>query len=219
MRLKEYDRILWDFNGTLLDDVGLAVSSNNTLLARRGLPLIASEDAYREVFCFPVADYYRELGLESEGEAFTRVAHEWMKEYRAGEKDAPLRAGALAALDTVRAAGVPQGILSATEETQLEEQVTALGIRDYFDHLFGREDIDATDKSGIAARYRREHPEERVLMIGDTVHDVETAKAGGFDCVLVAGGHQSLPRIAGAGVSVFPDYPALIAYLTEGAEA
>ena len=142
-----------------------------------------------------------------------------MKEYRAGENDAPLREGALAALDFIRAAGIPQGILSATEETQLEEQVTALGIRSYFDRLFGREDIYATDKSGIAARYRAEHPTERVLMIGDTVHDVETARAGGFSCVLVAGGHQSPARLRGAGVGIFPDYPSLIAYLSEAAGA
>lgn len=219
MRIREYDRVLWDFNGTLLDDVALAVASNNILLARRGLPPIPSEDAYRELFCFPVADYYRVLGLESEGEAFNRIAHEWMKEYRAGENDAPLRDGALAALDFIRAAGIPQGILSATEETQLEEQVTALGIRPYFDRLFGREDIYATDKSGIAARYRAEHPTERVLMIGDTVHDVETARAGGFSCVLVAGGHQSPARLRGAGVGIFPDYPTLIAYLSEAAGA
>lgn len=219
MRIREYDRVLWDFNGTLLDDVALAVGSTNFLLARRGLPEIPSEDAYRELFCFPVAAYYRVLGLESEGEAFARVAHEWMKEYRAVEGDAPLRAGALEALDTVRTAGIPQGILSATEERQLEEQVTALGIRPYFDRLFGREDIYATDKSGIAARYRREHPEERVLMIGDTVHDVETAAAGGFDCVLVAGGHQSLRRLQSTGARIFPDYPALIVFLTGGAES
>lgn len=219
MRIHGYDRVLWDFNGTLLDDVALAVASNNILLARRGLPPIPDEDAYRELFCFPVANYYRVLGLESEGEAFNRVAHEWMKEYRAGEKDAPLREGASEALDFIRSAGIPQGILSATEETQLEEQVSALGIRPYFDHLFGREDIYATDKSGIAARYRAEHPQERVLMIGDTVHDVETARAGDFACVLVAGGHQSQARLAGAGVRIFPDYPSLIAYLSEGIEA
>lgn len=219
MRIHEYDRVLWDFNGTLLDDVALAVGSNNTLLARRGLPPIASEDAYRELFGFPVADYYRLLGLESEGEAFIRVAHEWMKEYRAGEKDAPLRAGAIAALDAIRSAGTPQGILSATEEKQLEEQVTALGIRPYFDHLFGREDIYATDKSDIAARYRKEHPEERVLMIGDTIHDVETARAGDFSCVLVAGGHQSLSRLRSTGVEVFPDFPALLRYLLADAGA
>ena len=219
MRIREYERVLWDFNGTLLDDVALAVASNNILLARRGLPPIPSEDACRELFCFPFADYYRVLGLESEGEAFNRIAHEWMKEYRAGENDAPLRDGALAALDFIRAAGIPQGILSATEETQLEEQVTALGIRPYFDRLFGREDIYATDKSGIAARYRAEHPTERVLMIGDTVHDAETARAGGFSCVLVAGGHQSPARLRGAGVGIFPDYPTLIAYLSEAAGA
>lgn len=215
MRLALYDRILWDFNGTLLDDLALAVHAVNTVLKRRLLPPVASLDAYREIFCFPVADYYRALGLPSEGEAFIQVAHEWMREYRDGEAALPLRHGALEALMTIRAAGVAQGVLSATESAQLEEQVTALGIRAYFDHVFGREDIYATDKTAIAIRYAEAHPQERVLMIGDTLHDAETARAGGFDCALLAEGHQSTRRLREAGVPVFADLDALISYLTE----
>lgn len=219
MRLRRYDRILWDFNGTLLDDLALAVRAVNTVLERRSLPPITSFDDYREIFCFPVADYYRALGLPSEGEAFIQVAHEWMHEYRDGEAGLPLRRGALEALTAVRAAGVAQGVLSATESAQLEEQVTALGIRAYFDHVFGREDIYATDKTAIAVRYAAEHPQERVLMIGDTLHDAETARAGGFDCALIADGHQSTRRLSEAGVPVFADLTALVTYLTESGAA
>lgn len=214
MRLTQYTRVLWDFNGTLIDDVALAVRAANALLARRSLPEIPSYDAYREVFRFPVCEYYEKLGLAREGEAFVRDANEWMEEYRAGEAEIPLRAGILPVLDAVRTAGVPQGVLSATEQGMLEEQVGAMGIRAYFDRLFGREDIFAVDKSDIARRYAADHPGERVLMIGDTLHDAETARAGGFDCVLMEGGHQSRARLASAACPLVETPRDLLAWLT-----
>ncbi len=215
MRLDRYDRILWDFNGTLLDDLAHCLNTMNRVLAAHRLPLLANLDAYREVFCFPVQVYYARLGLPGDGEGYIAAAHEWMDIYRAGEHDLPLRVGASEALDFICGAGVPQGILSATEERMLESQVATLGIGDYFDTLFGRSDIYATNKSDIAVRYAAEHPTHRVLMIGDTVHDYETALAGGFDCILLEGGHQSRRVLERAGCPVIKDFHALVTYLSE----
>ncbi len=215
MRLSEYDRILWDFNGTLLDDLALCLASINLLLTRRGLPPLEDENAYREVFDFPVQSYYTRVGLPGEGDAFVEVAHEWVEAYRAGEHTTTLRDGALPVLRLIRDTGVPQGVLSATEQKMLGEQVDALGIRDYFDMILGRGDIYATDKSDIAVRYRATHPVERILMLGDTVHDYKTALAGGFDCVLVTGGHQSRRVLEACGCPVVEGFEGLVDWLTE----
>ncbi len=215
MRLWNYDRVLWDFNGTLYDDLRLCLDSVNRMLEERALLPIPTEEAYREVFCFPVQTYYARVGLPSEGEAFVEVAHEWMGLYRAGEDTVPLRNGALEALDFIRNNGVKQGVLSATEQTMLTEQVTSIGILPYFDCVLGRGDIYATDKSDIAARYAAEHPTERVLMVGDTAHDYQTADAGNFDCVLVEGGHQSRAALMTCGCPVVHDFHALVTWLSE----
>jgi phosphoglycolate phosphatase len=213
MRLRHYQRILWDFNGTLLDDVALCIACANRLLARRALPAIPDDDAYRRVFGFPVQSYYARIGLESEGEGFVSAAHEWMEEYLAGEGTATLRPGAEKLLAAIRAAGVPQGVLSATESGMLTRQLTALSIDGYFDSILARDDIYAKDKSAIAARYAQAHPEERVLMIGDTVHDCETARAGRFDCVLLEGGHQGRDTLAECGCPVMLNFEELGAWL------
>ncbi len=215
MLLHHYDRVLWDFNGTLLDDPAHCLRTMNAVLAAHHLPLMADVDAYREVFCFPVQVYYARLGLPGDGEGFVSAAHEWIDIYREGEGDISLRDGAEEVLRFIREAGVPQGVLSATEQTMLEEQVTALGIRHYFDALFGRGDIYATDKSDIAVRYAETHPGEHVLMIGDTIHDFATAEAGGFDCVLVEGGHQSRRVLESCGCPVAESFRALIDHLTQ----
>ncbi len=213
MRLLKYDRVLWDFNGTLLDDLDHCLATMNTVLAKHGLPLMADANAYREVFCFPVQKYYARIGLPGDGDGFVAAAHEWIEVYRAGETDLRLRPGVEETLRFISSCGVPQGVLSATEEKMLAEQVSAAGIGNYFDALFGRGDIYATDKSDIAARYAAEHPQERVLMIGDTIHDYTTAAAGGFDCVLVEGGHQSRAVLKTCGCPVAADFHALTAFL------
>ena len=40
--LHDKQHVIWDWNGTLLDDVGHAVATMNTLLAPRGLPPLAA---------------------------------------------------------------------------------------------------------------------------------------------------------------------------------
>ena len=213
MKLKSYQRILWDFNGTILDDMALCFSAINTMLATRGIPCLPDMEAYRGVFGFPVQTYYARVGLEGEGEGFIRDAHEWIALYHAGEKDLTARQGVEEALAFISSYGIPQSILSASETKMLMSQLEGLGLSHYFDKLYGRDDIYAADKSQMARRYRELHPDERVLMIGDTLHDYETAVAGGFDCVLILGGHQNRKTLEESGVPVLNDFEELIAYL------
>ena len=59
-----YRCIVWDWNGTLLNDVQAAFSAMNAMLSRRGLPLMESLAQYRELFTFPVRQYYAAAGLD-----------------------------------------------------------------------------------------------------------------------------------------------------------
>ena len=209
---KGYTRILWDFNGTLMDDLALCIDSVNLLLTRRGMPTV-DVDSYREAFCFPVENYYARVGLPSEGEDFVQVAHEWVDAYRSGEDTVRVREGVLDLLIKLKEAGIPQGVLSATQANMLKGQVEQLGLTPYFDLLLGREDIYARDKSSIAVAYRNAHPHDQILMIGDTLHDYETARAGGFDCILVEGGHQSRRTLETAGCPVMRSFQEVAEWL------
>ena len=62
--------ILWDWNGTLLDDVEVALAAMNEMLARRGLPLLQGREPYRDIFTFPVRVYYTAAGLDLSAEPF-----------------------------------------------------------------------------------------------------------------------------------------------------
>lgn len=212
MATRKYDRVMWDFNGTVLDDLDHCLRTANELLGKYGKPPLTKEE-YREVFTFPITLYYERIGLPGEGEGYVKAAHEWVALYRAGEGSLSARPGVREAIKAIGSAGIVQSVLSATEAVMLKEQVAALGLTDAFDGIYGRGDIYASDKSGIARAFRESHPGERVLMVGDTLHDLETAKAGGFDCALVLGGHQSERVLSGAGCPVFPDFGGLLSWL------
>ena len=74
--MKKYRHIIWDWNGTLWDDTWLCVEINNHMLQRRSLPEITA-DTYRDTLCFPVVDYYCQLGFDYESDSYNRLAEEF----------------------------------------------------------------------------------------------------------------------------------------------
>lgn len=186
-----YSCLIWDFNGTILDDVKTGIDSVNVLLEKRGLPLIDGVEKYHAVFGFPIIEYYKRLGFDFEKESYDALAHEWVDVYNELVKKAPLRDGVLTALEEIKRFGIPQIILSATEKNMLISQVKSLGIYDYFDEILGMDNIYAYSKRKMAVEWMQKRNIKNALMVGDTTHDAEVAASMGADCVLVSGGHQS----------------------------
>ena len=88
-----YTDVIWDFNGTLLDDAGAGLACVEELLRRRGLPPLGSLARYREVFRFPIRDYYTDIGFDFSREPYEALADEWALLYDELAAAAPLRAG------------------------------------------------------------------------------------------------------------------------------
>ena len=73
-----YTHLIWDFNGTLYDDVQAGIESANRLLASHQLPIFTSTEQYRATFGFPVVDYYVRMGFDFSKTPFDELAHEWL---------------------------------------------------------------------------------------------------------------------------------------------
>ena len=199
----KYRQIIWDWNGTLLDDAGLCMAVMNGLLEIRGLPRLTAP-RYAEVFGFPVVDYYRKLGFDFDREPFETVSTAFIVGYEAGRQHCQLRTGARACLDQWARLGVTQTLLSASKQAYLEDAVAGLGLTDRFDGLYGVDDHHAHGKTAVGHRLMAEtgaNP-SATLMVGDTLHDAEVAASLGVNCVLIPSGHQSLDRLKGVGVPV-----------------
>ena len=210
--------IIWDWNGTILDDTLVCKTIANIMLAERGIPTLADMDAYRAVFGFPIKGYYEKMGYRfgPEDEPYESVADEFIVWYDKLYRTSVLRPGIEAFLDRLKGAGYRQVLLSATRLDQLLIQVAAFGaVGDRFEQKLGLTDHYAFSKAALARAFieREGIPRERTLFIGDTDHDFEVSSAIGCPCVLLEGGHQSRARLLKTGVPVLRDIHELAAYL------
>lgn len=194
--MKKYRTIIWDWNGTLLDDVDISLNGINPLLKERNLPEVEMSH-YKEIFCFPVQRYYELLGFDFSKEPFDIPAKEYMDNYRKLRMDAKLSKGCEKILKRFQDDGLQQFVLSAMEGKLLEQMLKEYQIYQYFDGVYGLCNDYAVEKGTIGEKMIEEKhllPEECV-MVGDTLHDAEVAQLCGFDCILFSGGHFSEERL------------------------
>jgi len=196
-----FSTVIWDFNGTIVNDVELGMQSVNRMLSRRKLPLLMNREQYHAVFCFPVREYYRRIGFDFEAESYETLAEEWVNHYTAGEKMLKENDGFSAVSDLLKEAGLRQIILSSSETEMLHRQLEILRLSDRFDAVLGLDNIYAGGKVEMARRCLGELCKTSVL-IGDTPHDAETARAIGAECILYAGGHSSRAALEACGFPV-----------------
>lgn len=191
--------VIWDWNGTLLDDTTAALKAFNVQLVRRDLPTI-SRAFYRDHFAFPVKPFYALCGVDLDREDWDALAREYHRSYAAEPK--ALNVDARAALEKVRASGARQAILSALRQDLLEEALEVYGIREYFDFVYGVDNLDGGSKLARAEALKEKIGTTDAVLIGDSIHDAEVAKALGFAAVLVATGGHSAARLRAAAPTV-----------------
>jgi len=201
-----FDRIsgiIWDWNGTLLNDMHLCVQTMNEMLQKRSLPLM-SITSYKEVFSFPVKDYYQKIGFDFEKESFEIPALEFIERYNAQVSSCLLHQDTFKVLNYFRSAGIRQFILSAMHQEVLDDCVKHYQIDQFFEHVSGLDNHYAASKTGNGHRLISDFHLDvnELLLIGDTVHDFEVASELGCRCILIANGHQSREVLQATGVMV-----------------
>ncbi len=209
-----YRHLIWDWNGTLLDDAWLCLEVINGVVARRALSPVTLE-RYQAEFDFPVIEYYRKLGFDLERDPFEAISREFVDAYNRRRLECRLYPEVRTTVAAVQARGIEQVILSAHEHHSLVELVGLLGLGQYFSKLIGLDNIFAASKTanGRAHMASLAHEPHEVLLIGDTTHDYAVAREIGADCVLLEGGHQSRARLEACGVPVLRSHREVLALL------
>lgn len=202
----DYADVVFDWNGTIIDDVGLAVASVNQLCRGRGLVEVTT-DVYRQQFCFPIRDFYANLGFDFTQHSFPALMEDYLALFDAQVCRCDLCPGVVDLLEQLHRQGTRISILSASHQDTLHRIARAKGVEGYLDNLFGLDASDATGKLNRARdldRLLNRAPAARVLMIGDTDHDAQVAQDCGWDFLAVATGHQSIERLIRLGAPVLP---------------
>ena len=201
--------VIFDWNGTLIDDVWLNLNAINGVLEKRKMTPITIE-YYKENFCFPVSIFYKELGLDLI--EWDEIAKEFGNLYISDIDKVKLFPDVVPSLEELKQAGIETGIFSAMEHQMLNKHVEMLRISQYFRFIEGIENNYAEGKTHLCKKILEKsgYSEKEILFVGDTCHDYETAKAIGCDVALVSRGHNTAEILRNTGAPVFNSISGLI---------
>ena len=197
--------ILWDWNGTLLDDTQAGLDTFNMMLARRGKNPI-SLSYYRDHFAFPVKPFYAEIGFDLPHEDWNAIAREYHETYATFKPH--LNRGTFSALESLKSKGIGQSIISALRQDLLEKETIAHGVAPFMEFIRGTDNLNGSSKLDRArellTEIRRAHPTNAFAftLIGDSLHDGEVAAALGIACIYCAEGTHSFARLSADGPTV-----------------
>ena len=195
--------IFFDFNGTIINDLDLCLDLLNQILTKQNKRNVSMEE-YKNLFTFPIRDYYIAAGVDFNIESYESLAKWFIKEYQPASMKCGLFEGIVDTFKYLKDQGYCLYILSASERNNLLEQCHNYNIVKYFIDILGIDNIHAASKVNIAIDYMKEHNIEGkdVLFIGDTLHDLEVANAMGAECMLVSCGHQSYEVLSKGNVKI-----------------
>lgn len=197
----KYKYVVFDFNGTIIDDVELCLNILNKMLSEKSLPVF-DVSGYREIFTFPIIEYYKNAGFTFEGYTYEELSNEFILDYQPSSYKCSLFDGIVETLDLLKKNGYKLILLSASEINNLKMQLDNFNITHYFDSILGLDNIGAHSKKEIAKEYflKNNIDAKKCLFIGDSLHDYEVSKFLGSDVVLVTYGHQSIKQLEKANV-------------------
>ena len=195
-QLQQYEHVIWDWNGTLLNDMELVIDVIGEQLIEQKLP-VPSISEYRNIFAFPVIDYYKKLGFSFEKHSFHDFAVRYTRQYEERVKEIHLFDGAREMLEVLVTQGMHQSILSAAMQEHLEMVTAHFQVRNHFSGVYGVSDCYGASKVDRGKDLINEShiPREKTILVGDTDHDLAVGKELGIEVLLIADGHQSYDRL------------------------
>lgn len=199
--------IIFDFNGTIIDDLNLCFEILNKMLTEEGLPTITLE-RYKDIFTFPVKEYYRLAGFDFTKTSFEDLSVRFINYYQSESLKCKLVKGFERVAYKLKSLGYHLVILSASKLENLKEQCDSFKITDLFDDILGTTDIYAKSKIEVGKDYLNNNnlDKDDVIMFGDTLHDLEVSTELGIKCILHTLGHQSKERLQASSSNVVNSY-------------
>lgn len=203
--------IVWDWNGTLRDDLGKMVLAMNVTLAALDSPPV-DRATYQNLHCVPIRAFYARILRRPLSDAEWALAEQtYLQHIRA--RPVQLRPGASALLRTLSRLGYRQSLLSLSPHDVLAAEAATAGVTGFFERIDGRRGTDTGKTRAFAdhlARLPYSVPPKRVVVIGDTLDDASAAHAAGAHAVLFTGGLQHPDLLVGTGLPVAGTLPAAV---------
>lgn len=183
---------IFDWSGTLVDDMGLVVDATNYVLKKYGKPVL-DRDAFRENFCLPYEEFYK---VYLPGEDMEEIEAHFREGFSLSKVPVTVLPHAREFLEFLKSRGAKLYILTSMCAEAFSEQVVELGMDDYFTETYA----GVLDKREVIGGIIENHGMDKsdAVFVGDMTHDVDTAHHGGIMSIGVLTGYNRATVLAGA---------------------
>ncbi len=183
---------IFDWSGTLVDDMGLVVCATNYVLGKYGKPVM-SRETFRKEFCLPYENFYLKHLPGTEMEEVEACFREGMA---GSDEEVTVLPYARDFLDSLRASGCKLYVLSSMCDKEFGKQVEDLGMDHYFEETYA----GVLDKREVIGEMMEEHGMGKgdSVFVGDMTHDMDTAHHAGIMSVGVLTGYNHAALLAGS---------------------
>lgn len=201
--------VVWDWNGTLLDDLPVVVGAVNVLLAQRDLDPITADD-YTRQYTRPVRVFYERLfGRDVDDAEWAEMDDVFHAAYAdTVAVDAKLMAGAREMLRAIDASHRTQSLLSMYRHTDLLPLLDQYELDDHFEVVQGLvgegggRKLPHLERHLAAMVHLHGDDPSRVLVVGDAIDDALAAQHLGARAVLLASGSHPRAELEATGAPV-----------------
>ena len=185
--------VLFDWNGTLLDDMERARMASSLVRQRwAGLGELTL-DEFRKAWCLPLSDHVRRLGVpDDRNEDATRA---WSTHLSA--TDAPLSPGVSATLEALRSAGIAVSVVSSASDDAVRRDIRSHGLEQHFDDIHA----GVPEKRTVISRYVDNASAGAVWYVGDSTFDMVQARGAGAVAVGFTAGYDDADSLHAAGAN------------------
>lgn len=216
---KNYDLIVFDWDGTVMDSTGVIAGSIQAACRDLGLPVPSDEDA-RHVIGLGLVQALRHAVPSAPESMYEPLAERYRHYFLAQDSSIPLYAGAEDTIRNLHESGYLLGVATGKSRAGLDRVLDASGLRGFFhatrtaDQTFSKPHpamlLEIMDELNVMP--------ERTLMIGDTTHDVELAHNAGVAAVAVGhGAHLPEKLLALSPLVLVNDFAELRDWLKQNA--
>ena len=184
-----YELVVFDWDGTLMDSTKVIASSLQSACADVGIAVPSERDALY-VIGLNLADSFNYVAPDLDEAGRLRLSERYRHHFLEREGEMPLYDGVVEMLADLHGKGVRLAVATGKARRGLDRVLDATGLRRWFeatrcaDEGFAKPHPDMLlmlmDITGVDPR--------RALMVGDTTHDLELAANAGVDAVAVSYG-------------------------------
>ena len=185
-----FKNLIFDWSGTLVDDMGPVIEATNAVLGKYGIAPYDRE-GFRRGFRLPYREFYAEI---LPGVSLEELESHFRPAFEAAVTPVTVLPHAREKLEWAQARGMRMFVLTSMDADAFLRQLHEFSMQDFFEKTYA----GVLDKRDLIDFIIETHglDREETAFVGDMTHDIETARHGGISSIAVLTGYHHAEVLA-----------------------